>query len=470
MNGRSQCLQRFAWLMLWPLLLLAPAASGAEDGGARFVEVLQIDGAIGPGVGDYLVEAIDEANHASPDPELIIITLDTPGGLVTSLREINLAVLASRIPIACLVHPPGARAASAGTYLLYACHIAAMAPATTLGAATPIQIGAPTPPSNQRGKGKGEGEDEESAAQPAALEKKILNDSIAYIRSLAQLRGRNAEWAELAVREAATLTADEALAENVIDYLADDPVELARILHGVAVEIDDAEVILDTAAAEIRMRAPDWRNRFITAITDPNIAYILLLVGIYGLILEFYNPGMGIGGVVGGIALLLALYALHPMPVNFVGVALLLLGIGLLAAEAMMPSFGIMGFGGLVAFVLGSIFLLDTEFQPYRIAYPLIAAVAVASALFLSIGLGMIWRGRRKPVVSGLEAILGAEVVALGDFEGEGEVLMAGERWHARAEEKLSKGQSAVVTAIEGLLLHVRAQPYQEKEDGNDIR
>jgi membrane-bound serine protease (ClpP class) len=466
MNARSHYLQRLAWILLWSLLLLAPAAPGAEEGEVRFVEVLQIDGAIGPGVADYLVAALDEANHASPAPELIIITLDTPGGLVTSLRAINLAVLASRIPIACLVHPPGARAASAGTYLLYACHVAAMAPATTLGAATPIQIGAPTPPSNRRGKG----EDEEDAAQPAALEKKILNDSIAYIRSLAQLRGRNAEWAELAVREAATLTADEALAENVVNFIANDPAELARTVHGMAVEIDDAEVILDTAAAEIRTLAPDWRNRFITAITDPNIAYILLLVGIYGLILEFYNPGIGIGGVVGGIALLLALYALHLMPVNFIGVALLLLGIGLLAAEAMMPSFGIMGFGGLVAFVLGSIFLLDTAFQPYRIAYPLIAAVAVASALFLSVGLGMIWRGRRKPVVSGQEAIVGAEAVALEDFEGDGEVLMAGERWQARSEEQLRKGQRAVVTAIEGLLLRVRAQSTREKEDGNDIR
>ena len=403
---------------------------------------------------------------------MIIITLDTPGGLVTSLRAINLALLASRIPIACLVHPSGARAASAGTYLLYACHVAAMAPATTLGAATPIQIGAPSPGGGDKGKGKGkgEGEDQEPTPSSAAMEKKILNDAIAYIRSLAQLRGRNAEWAELAVREAATLTAQEALAANVINYIADNPADLADMVDGLTLDINGAEVTLDTANAVLREHGPDWRNKFITAITDPNIAYILLLVGIYGLILEFYNPGIGIGGVVGGIALLLALYALHLLPVNFIGVALLLLGIGLLAAEAMAPSFGIMGFGGLVAFVLGSIFLLDTDFQPYRVAYPLIGAVTVVSALFLSVGLGMIWRGRRKPVVSGQEAILGAEVKALTDFDGEGEVMMAGERWHARSDDSLKKGQGAVVTAIEGLLLRVRAQPTQETDDGNDIR
>ena len=450
-------MNRFASLLL--LLLLIPAAPPAGNGDTQFIEVLEINGAIGPGVGDYLVEAIEEANMATPAPELIMITLDTPGGLATTLRVINLAILASDIPVACLVYPPGARAASAGTYLLYACHIAAMAPATTLGAATPIQIGAPTP---------ARGEDEEPATPPA-LEKKVLNDAIAYIRSLAQLRGRNAEWAELAVREAATLTADEALAENVINYIAGTPADLAAVLDGQVIDVNGVEITLATATAVLRDHKPDWRNRFITAITDPNIAYILLLVGIYGLILEFYNPGVGVGGVVGGIALLIALYALHLLPVSFIGIALLLLGIALLAAEAMMPSFGIFGFGGLVAFVLGSIFLLDTDFKPFRIAIPLIAAVAVGSALFLSAGLGMIWRGRRRPVVSGREAIIGAEVEALEEFEGEGVVMLGGERWNASSDVLLKQGQAAVVTALEGLLLRVRAKSEQETDDGSDI-
>jgi membrane-bound serine protease (ClpP class) len=447
--------RRFVSLLL--LLLLIPAAQLAGNGEAQFVEVLEIDGAIGPGVGDYLVEAIEEANQATPAPELLLITLDTPGGLATTLRVINLAVLASDIPVACFVYPPGSRAASAGTYLLYACHIAAMAPATTLGAATPIQIGAPVPT----------GGDDEKPQTPPAMEKKILNDAIAYIRSLAQLRSRNEEWAELAVREAATLTAEEALDLNVINYVASTPEELVKTMDGLVLDVNGVEMTLDTAAAELQYRKPDWRNRFITAITDPNIAYILLLIGIYGLVLEFYNPGTGVGGVIGAICLLLALYALHMLPVNFIGVALLLLGIVLLAAEAIAPSFGILGFGGVVAFVLGSIFLIDTNFEPYRIAIPVIAAVAVVSTLFLSVSLGMVWRARHGPIVSGPEAIIGAQVEALKDFEGEGEVLLGGERWQAQSAERLNKGQEAVVTAIEGLVLKVRAQDKQETDNGN---
>jgi len=443
-------------ILLSVLCLLVPATPRAADGN-RYVEVLRVEGGIGPGVGDYLVEALQDANRASPAPALIIVTLDTPGGLVATLREINLALLASKVPVACLVHPPGARAASAGTYMLYACHIAAMAPATTLGAATPVQIGVPVQP--------GGAEEEEQPATPPAMERKMLNDAIAYIRSLAQLRGRNPEWAEQAVREAATLTAEEALAQGVINLVADDPAALAAALDGVEVKMDGGDVTLDTAGAELRYREPDWRNRFITAITNPNIAYILLLVGIYGLVLEFYNPGTGIGGVIGGIALLLALYALHLLPVSFIGAALLLLGIALFVAEAMLPSFGILGFGGLVAFVLGSIFLLDTEVHYFRIAVPLIAAVTVLSALFLSVGLGMLWRGRRQPVVSGQEAIVGAEVRALETFDERGEVMLAGERWAARTSAPLHTGQAAVVTAIEGLLLTVRPEPDREKED-----
>ncbi len=442
------------------LLSLIPAIHMADNGDARYVDVLGIDGAIGPGVGDYLVEAIEEANQASPAPELIVITLDTPGGLVTSLREINLALLASDVPVACLVHPPGARAASAGTYMLYACHIAAMAPATTLGAATPVQMTAPTPA----------GDDDEQPSTPGAMEQKILNDAIAYIRSLAQLRGRNAEWAELAVTEAATLTAEEALAENVINLMADSPADLVESVDGMVIEVNGREITLRTADAVLLDHQPDWRNQIITAITDPNIAYILLLIGIYGLILEFYNPGIGIGGVVGGICLLLALYALHLLPVNFVGVALLLLGIGMLITEAMMPSFCIFGFGGLVAFVLGSIVLYDTDFEPFRVALPLVAAVALGSAAFLILGLGMLWRTRRGPTVSGREAIIGADVEVLEDFEGEGAVQLGGERWQAKSGERLRKGQLAVVTAMEGLLLKVRAKQTLETDDGNDYR
>jgi len=444
-------------ILLLAIMAMVPPASAEET---RSVLMLEINGAIGPGVGDYLTRAIEDANRAALPPELILITMNTPGGLVTSLRDINLAILASNIPIACFVYPPGSRAASAGTYMLYACHIAAMAPATTLGAATPVQIGAPAPGPKEKGEDK----------QPPAMEKKVLNDSIAYIRSLAQLRGRNVEWAEQAVREAATLTAAEALKQNVIDLVADSPAALVTALNGREVRVGAKSVTLDTQDATLIPASPDWRNRFLSTITDPNIAYILLMLGIYGLLFEFYHPGIGVPGVIGGISLLLALFAFHLLPVNLAGAALLLLGIGMLVAEAMMPSFGIIGIGGVAAFVMGSIFLLDTDFKPLRIALPLIAAVAVVSVLLLSVILGMVWRGRKGPVVSGKEAIIGAEVRALEDFEGQGRVLMDGEIWEARSEDGLKRSQLAVVTAIEGLVLRVRAKDSEEKENGTDHR
>jgi len=447
------------------LCAMSAALTVAGEKKSHQVPMLEISGAIGPGVGDYLTRAIADANRESPKPELILVTLDTPGGLVTTLRDINLAILASEIPIACFVYPPGSRAASAGTYMLYACHVAAMAPATTLGAATPVQIGAPVPESGE-GKRKGE---EEAERQAPAMEKKVLNDAIAYIRSLAQLRGRNAEWAELAVRDAATLTAEEAREQGVVDLIATTPEELVSALDGREVKMGEGSVTLDTQNTTIIASGPDWRNRFLSAITDPNIAYILLMLGIYGLLLEFYNPGIGVAGVTGGISLVLALFAFHLLPVNLAGAALLLLGAGMLVVEAMMPSFGIIGIGGVVAFVIGSIFLLNTDFEPFRIALPLIAAVTLVSVLFLSVVLGLIWRGRRQPVVSGTEAIVGAEVTAMEDFEGRGLVLMDGESWEAQSDDRLERGQTALVLAVEGLVLRVGKSHREETENGTDI-
>ncbi len=450
---------RSVWILLLIALLPQVPIAGAQEANVAPVFMLELDGAIGPGVGDYLVRGIEEAHQAPVRPELILLTMNTPGGLSATLRIINQAILASKIPIACFVYPPGSRAASAGTYILYACHISAMAPATTLGAATPVAIGVPQPRAT---------EDEQGDPEPGAMEKKVLNDAIAYIRGLAQLRGRNAEWAELAVREAATLTAEEALAENVIDLVADSPADLVAQLHGRVIVIDGKELTLNTATAALETHAPDWRNRFISVITDPNVAYILLLLGIYGILLEFYSPGIGIGGVVGGIALLIALYALQLLPVNFAGVALILLGVGLLVVEAMAPSFGIFGLGGIVAFVIGSIFLIDTDFEAFRIARPVIAAVAVLSAGFIFMVLGSIWRARHGRVVSGVEAVLGAEVEVLEEFDGSGNVWLAGENWQAYSEERLSRGQTAVVTGIDGLQLKVAAKQAGNEDNGGN--
>ncbi|WP_448549788.1 NfeD family protein [Thalassotalea fusca] len=417
------------------------------------VPVLSIDGAIGPAVSEYLVSEIEKA-QISPYVPLIIITIDTPGGLSSSLRQINQVILSSSKPIACLVHPQGARAASAGTYILYACHFAAMAPATTLGAATPVNMASPTAPSQQ-----------EKPPSASAMEKKVLNDAIAYMRSLAQLRNRNEEWAELAVSEAATLTAQEAFEKNVINYLADNPSQLLNTIIQSG-ELSSSDKVITVSNTRLNNILPDWRNQFISTITDPNIAYILLMIGIYGLILEFYSPGIGVAGITGAISLLIALYALQLLPLNYSGIALLLLGIALLVVESLMPSFGIWGIGGIIAFVLGSIFLIDTEQPEFVVSLPLIAAFAFVSFAFIVFSLGLIWRKRKAKVVSGPEELIGALAIAEGNYVDSGFVLFNGERWAATFSQPVNKGQYVKINAIEGLVLTTSPIVTEESSNG----
>lgn len=375
---------------------------------------------------------------------------------MASLRDINQAILTSEIPVACLVYPAGARAASAGTYMLYACHLAAMAPATSLGAATPVQLGPPA---------GGEPKDKE-AEQPVAsdMERKILNDAVAYIRTLAQLRGRNAEWGEQAVREAATATASEAL--GVIDLIAKDPHALLEAIDGRQIVINEAARVLHTRKALLLDAKPDWRATFLSTITNPNVAYVLMMLGIYGLLLEFYSPGMGISGVVGGICLLVAMFALQMLPINFAGAGLLLLGIGLLVAESLVPSFGILGFGGVVAFVLGSVFLIDSELDAFRIAWPVILALAMASLLFFAVLVSLLFKQRHRAVVSGPEAMVGARALVLDGFPGKGQVLFMGERWQGHSEQALQSGTWVRVESISGLLLELG--PLDESKEQQD--
>lgn len=427
----------------------------SENVSSRAVPVLTISGAIGPAVGDYVISEIQHANSRS-NVAAIIITIDTPGGLVSSLRDINQQILASNIPVLCLVYPQGARAASAGTYILYACHIAAMAPATTLGAATPVQIGGVSGGS-EPDKGK-EGD------EPSAMEKKILNDSIAYIRSLAQLRGRNEEWAELAVREAATLSASEALENNVINLIADSPQVLLERLNGQSVEVNKQQQVMALKGAALEIRKPDWRNSFLATITDPNVAYILMMIGVYGLLLEFYSPGFGVAGIIGAIALLVALYAFQLLPVNYVGLGLMLVGVALLIAEAMVPSFGLLGIGGIIAFTLGSIFLIDTDLPELKISLNLIYAIAIASGAFIIFVLKTLWKIRHKQVVSGYEALIGCEAEVDIDFTEHGFVVIQGERWAAHCSEPLHKGDVVVVEIVDGLTLQVRKRTGSEEK------
>ena len=455
---------RLALFACLTLLLAAPAS-------AATVRVLTVQGAISPASADYLLRGIKKAND--DQAHLIVIEMDTPGGLDTSMRDIIKAILASPVPVATYVSPQGARAASAGTYILYASHIAAMAPATNLGAATPVEL-APAGGDKPAAPAKPSQTDKPDATAPAASPpgdpkmRKAVHDAAAYIRGLAELRGRNADWAERAVREAVSLSASDALTLKVIDLVATDLGDLLRQVNGRVVPMDSPQgggrtVTLDTAQAEIERVMPDWRSRLLAVIGDPGIAYILMLLGIYGLIYEFSNPGMLFPGVVGGICLLLALFALQVMPISYAGLALIILGIALMISEAFLPSFGALGLGGIVAFVIGSVMLIDTDLPGYGIPWMLIVPVAAASALFSFFVAGMAIRARARPVVTGAEEMIGAAGEILEDMEHEGWARVHGEQWRVRSAVPLRRGSRVQVRARHDLILDVEA----EKENGH---
>ncbi len=432
-----------------------PAPSLAEKGNTALR--LEIKGAIGPAVAEYVSAGLAQA--ASDQAALVILEIDTPGGLDSSMRQIIKDILASPIAVACYVAPAGSRAASAGTYILYASHVAAMAPATNLGAATPIRIGtipglppAKTPP-------PGVEDDQESSPPTDTLANKMVNDAEAYIKALAHRHGRNAQWAGRAVREAVSLTAEEALAAGVIDLVAVNDQDLLRQLDKRVIRLESGEVALATANLTINTFEANWRTRLLTVITDPNIAYMLLLVGIYGLIFELTHPGFILPGVAGAIALLLALYTFQVLPINYAGLALMVLGIIFMIAEALVPSFGALGVGGLIAFVAGSVILMDDE--GLRISLALIAATALSSAAFLLLLMGKIYTMSRRKVVSGSEELIGSIGEATTDFQDRGRIWIHGESWQATSKTPIHKGQQVRVTGQHGLKLYI--EPLEEE-------
>ncbi len=416
------------------------------------VWVLDLDGAVGPATSDYLVRGFEKAQETRA--ALIVIRMNTPGGLDGAMRDIIEGILASPVPVATYVTPQGSRAASAGTYILYASHIAAMAPATNLGAATPVSIGAPAPPSPQQ---EPDSEGTESQGK-TAMERKIINDASAYIRGLAELRGRNAEWAELAVRDAASLSSSEALENNVIDLVSRDLAHLLEQLDGRTVQVNDEERTLEVALAPIHEALPDWRTEFLTIITNPNLVLILGMIGFYGIILEFYNPGSLAPGTVGIICLLLAGYGLQLLPVNYAGLALLIVGIGLMMAEAMAPSFGILGTGGVVAFVIGGIILFDTDVEAFQVSWLALIAIGTVTAGFIIITISMVLRMRHQGVSTGIQTIVGQPGVVLADFDDEGSVRVGPEIWRAHCDEPLKSGDAVTVTDVSGLSLRVKKE------------
>jgi membrane-bound serine protease (ClpP class) len=429
---------------------------GAAAANASEVWVVELDGAITPATARYFTRSLDDAQEANA--AALIVQLDTPGGLDEAMRDMIKAILASRVPVVVYVAPNGSRAASAGTYLLYASHVAAMAPATNVGSSTPVSIGgSPFPPTGPAEPPAERDGDSGGEPGPSAMERKVVNDAVAYIRGLAALRGRNADWAEMTVREAANLTAAEALERNVIDLIAEDLDALLVALDGRAVAVGGATVTLAIEGADIETIVPDWRDELLALITNPNVAYILLMLGIYGLILEFYNPGTGVPGVTGVICLLLAAYALQMLPVSYAGLALLLFGVALMVAEVVTPTVGALGVGGVIAFVAGSIILFDSDLPGYRVSMPIIAAAAVASAGVFLIGINSAMRARRLKVATGREAMIGAAAVALEDFAERGNVRAFSEDWLARSPRPVRKGDKLRVTGVEGLVLRVEA-------------
>ncbi len=462
---RLSKLRKLFGLVAVVTLVLASAARAESD-----VVLLELEGALGVATAEYIIGGIDQANERNAD--LVIIRMDTPGGLVEPMRDIVQAILGSDVPVVTYVSPGGARADSAGTYILLASHIAAMAPTTHLGAATPVSLIGGEPENAPRLPGSKEAEDTEEesdddaqadsepAAPSTAMDRKVLNDAIAYIRSLAEAHGRNADWAEDAVRDAATLTAREALEQNVIDLIAADEDELLDVIHGREVAVNNEQVAINSADATVEAIEPNWRLKILNTIASPEIAILLLMVGMYGLLFEGYNPGAILPGVAGVICLLLAAYALQVLPVNYAGLALIVVGLVLITAEAFVPSFGTLGLGGIIAIVFGSIMMFDSGIPGFGISLTFVIGMALVAGLFLFWLISYLVKLRKRGAVTGKESIVGGTGEAMESFVGEGKIWLEGESWAAHSAVPIEKGQAVIVQSMTGLVL--RVAPAQE--------
>ncbi len=443
------------------ILLVVVWASGAQAAGTAIR--LDLEGALGVATAEFIIDGIETAQ--AQDASLIIIRMDTPGGLVEPMRDIVQSILGSDVPVVTYVSPGGARADSAGTYILLASHIAAMAPTTHLGAATPVSLTgedvSPTEntPEEQIDDLDEDAEEAEPDAPDSAMGRKVLNDSIAYIRGLAEAHGRNADWAEEAVRDAATLTSTEALELNVIDLIADDQAELLQAIHGREVKVNNEAFTIESEGLTVETLEPSWRLKILNTIASPEIAILLLMIGLYGLLFEGYNPGAIIPGVAGVICLLLAAYALQVLPVNYAGLALIIVGMILIIAEAFVPSFGALGLGGITAVIFGSIMMFDSGVPGFGISMTFVIGMALVAGLFLFWLVSFLLKLRRRGPVSGRESIVGGIATATESFAGDGHVWLESETWAARSLVSIEKDQKVRVRAMKGLVLEVEPIP-----------
>lgn len=453
METYGTTLRRFLKLPALTTLLLIASGSVFSAAEASQIVELEVKDGIGVATADYLISGIEHAEEINA--ELVIINMDTPGGLMKPMRDMVQKILASSVPVMTYVTPAGARADSAGTYILLASHIAAMTPTTHLGAATPVSLSGEdaTPPVDD----DTDNEDSDAPAPPSgsSMERKVMNDAVSYIRGLAERHGRNADWAEKAVTEAATLTASQALEQNVIEFIAADRDELLKLIDGHEVEINGETITLATADAQVEAYEPNWRIRLLGVISNPEIVLLLGLIGLYGLMYEGWNPGAIVPGVVGVICLLLAAYALQVLPVNYAGLALIFLGVALMIGEAYAPSFGALGIGGIAAFVFGSIMMFDSGIPGFGISLAFVIGLALVFALLIIWMLGYLVKLRRRGAVSGVESIVGGVATAMDSFSGDGMVWLEGESWHARSSVPISKDQQVVVRAMDGLILDI---------------
>ncbi len=398
------------------------------------IYLLKVEGIINPATAGYITKGIEKAEKEGG--ACLVIQMDTPGGLMESMRSIVKRMLTARIPIIVYVAPNGSRAGSAGVFITMAAHIAAMAPGTNIGAAHPVQLG--------------EKIDDK-------MEAKILNDTVAYIKTIAKQRGRNEQWAEKAVRESVSVKEDEALKLGVIDLVSPSLEDLFNRIDGRRVEISPGNVItLKVKGVETKDVTMSFRDQLLSIISNPNIAYILLMLGIYGLIFELANPGVILPGVIGGICLIMAFFALQMLPVNYAGVALILLGIILFIAEVKITSYGMLSVAGVISLLLGSIMLIDSPAEFLQISFvKFILPVVLVSAAFFLFALIMVVRAHRRRPTTGKEGLIGRIGVATVDLKPEGVVEIRGELWNAVAEEEIKAGEKVQVKAMDGMKVRV---------------